>query len=178
MTEKNTQHQKLKAEWTKASANENYSSLSNETSADGGKIKIIEQIVLCPSKPDVNKNELESKLRKCQICEKSFGSNYDEHINSKHELFACPEKNCDRKFQRKSSLRKHSYSHKGKYKYACEDCNETFIDKAKFQVHCASRHKKIERTYECEECLKKFTSPGYLKKHQVTHKGMKIDLII
>ncbi|KAG5670504.1 hypothetical protein PVAND_000763 [Polypedilum vanderplanki] len=168
---KNTQHQKLKAEWTKASTNENFITQSKEIVKDGEKIKIIEQIVLCQKKPEINnKKEEETKSKKCQICEKSFGANYEEHIRSKHELFECPEKDCNKKFKRKSSLRKHSYFHKGKYKYSCEDCSETFIDKSKFHVHCASKHKKIEKTYECKECSKTFTSPDYLKKHQVTHK--------
>lgn len=189
-----TTHHKLKAEWTRSS-NEIFDkplkeAKNNDRTVEksGNKIKILDQIIIKSScdtqnisnshEPAINSQKSDnkksksieaSKSKKCQICEKSvILSSYEEHILS-HDLFECLE--CGKKFKRKSSLRKHSYFHKGKFKYSCEDCADTFIDKSKFQIHCASKHNKIEKTYECKECSKQFTSPDYLKKHQATHSG-------
>lgn len=157
-------HHKIKAEWTKSSNNEIYGKSKNE----GCKIKIIEQVVISPKK-----STKKSETKKCSICEKSFTTDgaYQEHEKG-HEntFFQCPEENCKKQFKRKSSLRKHLYFHKGKFKYTCQDCNGTFIDRVKYEIHIASKHKKIERIFECQKCQKTFTSSDYLKKHQVTHK--------
>ncbi|KAL7023481.1 hypothetical protein ACKWTF_012629 [Chironomus riparius] len=190
-------HHKIKAEWTRSCSNETHGestikyikSDKIEQKTKSGKVKILEQIVFRPSheeslllstnndlkvevinkKTSSKKNE-DTRSRKCQVCEKSFPvSNFDEHVKS-HSLFECTEQDCDKKFKRKSSLRKHMYIHKGKFKYLCEDCKETFIDKCKYQIHIASKHKKIEKLYECKECEKTFTSADYLRKHQITHK--------
>ncbi|XP_070502694.1 PR domain zinc finger protein 5-like [Chironomus tepperi] len=190
-------HHKIKAEWTRSCTSETQGestikyvkSEKIEKNTKSGKIKILEQIVLRPSheeplkssnnndikvevisKKTTSKKTEDSKSRKCQICEKSFPvSHFEEHVKS-HSLFECTEQDCDKKFKRKSSLRKHMYIHKGKFKYLCEDCKETFIDKCKYQIHIASKHKKIDKMYECKECEKTFTSADYLRKHQITHK--------
>lgn len=189
---------KIKAEWTRSSTHEAHGEshnkfLKNDKNGQDikhGKVKILEQIVLRPSneesqllaansqqkqdkvkvRKNSNRKAEESKSKKCQICEKSFLTDFEEHVKS-HVFFECTEPDCHKKFKRKSSLRKHMYVHKGKFKYSCEDCNETFIDKCKYQIHVASKHKKIDRVYECKECDKTFTSADYLRKHQITHKG-------
>jgi Zinc finger, C2H2 type/Zinc-finger of C2H2 type len=166
---------KIKAEWTKSSSSEVFTSSSEISS----KIHIIEQIII----PSTNKvaKKLNRKLKsedsksiKCQICEKSFmnATVYQEHKTThENKFFECSEENCTKKFKRKSSLRKHSYFHKGKFKYSCEICKEKFIDKCKYQVHLASKHNKIQTLFECKTCKKTFTSADYLRKHQVTHNG-------
>lgn len=190
-------HHKIKAEWTRSSTNETHGEstikfIKSNQKTKSGKVKILEQIVLKPSheeslilsndndlkvevisKKTVNRKTEDPKSKKCQICEKSFPvSHFEQHVQS-HSLFECTEQDCDKKFKRKSSLRKHMYIHKGKFKYLCEDCKETFIDKCKYQIHIASKHKRIDKIYECKECEKTFTSADYLRKHQITHKGKK-----
>lgn len=190
-------HHKIKAEWTRSCINEKHEEstikyIKSDKIEQSGKIKILEQIVLRPSHEESpilstssdlkveiisrktsSKKSEDTKSKKCQICEKSFpAQNFEEHVKS-HSLFECTEQDCDKKFKRKSSLRKHMYIHKGKFKYLCEDCKETFIDKCKYQIHIASKHKKIDKIYECKECDKTFTSADYLRKHQITHKGKK-----
>lgn len=185
---------KIKAEWTKLSTNKSLTLTKEDTEEENtgelkfksNKIRIIEQIVF----PSKNKNNVPSeethsytkkdkkedrnpddfKSVKCQICEKTFNVNQKEEHEGNHEMFDCPEKDCIKKFKRKSSLRKHLYFHKGKFKYSCEDCDEKFIDLCKFQIHKA-KHNKAERIYDCKECNKTFTSSDYLRKHQVIHKG-------
>lgn len=159
-------HQKIKAEWTKSANSEIYG--KTEEDDDDCKIKILHQVVLIPkNNKKIQKKKNESK--KCGICEKSF-VNLEEH-QEEHEnsFFDCPERDCDKKFKRKSSLRKHLYFHKGKFKYSCSECSENFVDLVKYEVHLASKHQRIERIFNCQLCSKTFTSADYLKRHQVTH---------
>lgn len=190
---------KIKAEWTRSSTHEALEESNNEQlktckidqETKGVKIKILEQIVIKPGNDEVHylgncnessiespksndspgKKKEESRSKKCQICEKSFQTaNFEEHVKS-HSFFECTEPDCLKKFKRKSSLRKHMYIHKGKFKYECEDCKLKFVDKCKYQIHIASKHKKVEQVYECKECDKTFNSADYLRRHQITHKG-------
>lgn len=183
MSEVFTTHHKIKAEWTKASKNEIYENSSSKsdrleideseifapTEAPQAKIEILEQIVIYPSHKSV----------KCHYCDKNFDkSALEEHQKTHDEtFFNCTE--CDKKFRRKSSLRKHfNYLHKGKFKYECKECipSVTFVDLTKFDLHRNTKHETSEtrRAYQCKEanCLKSFASPEYLKRHQVTHNGM------
>jgi KRAB domain-containing zinc finger protein len=156
-------HHKIKDEWIKASNNEIYGKPKEEDC----KVKIIEQVVICPKK-----SAKKPETKKCGICEKSFADGAFEEHEKTHEnsFFECPEEGCNKQFKRKSSLRKHLYFHKGKFKYSCKDCSETFVDRVKYEIHVASKHKKIERVFECPECKKTFSSSDYLRKHQITHK--------
>ena len=176
---------KIKAEWTKASKEseifeQNSSSesdrlqivedveveVSREALERPAKIKILEQIVIYPSQKSV----------KCHFCDKNFDQLFlAEHQRIHQEtFFDCPE--CDKKFRRKSSLRKHqNYLHKKKFKYKCQDCNVSFIDLTKFELHQNTKHKTkdAQRKFKCIEpdCGKLFASPEYLRRHQVTHRG-------
>jgi hypothetical protein len=180
MSEIATTHHKIKAEWTKASKNEVYDNSSSESDKleidedeiceslkTPQKIQILEQIVICHGQKSV----------KCHFCDKNFEKSYLEEHQKVHDntFFHCLEKHCDKKFKRKSSLRKHSYLHKGRFKYECTLCNVTFIDLTKFELHKNTKHKTINSlSYQCQEpdCGKLFASAEYLKRHQVTHNGM------
>lgn len=181
MTETSTTHHKIKAEWTKASKNERFENSSSESdklticetvvevedsSEKPEKIEILEQIVIYPSQKSV----------KCHYCDKNFDKLVLEEHQKTHEktFFNCTD--CDKKFRRKSSLRKHSnFMHKGKFKYECRDCHVTFIDLTKYELHNNTKHKSnaSQRKYQCQDlnCKKSFASPEYLKRHQVTHNG-------
>lgn len=176
MSETSTTHHKIKAEWTKASKNEVYENSSKESEklkiADDGsekpkqKFQILEQIVIYPS----------HKTVKCHFCDKNFEKSFLEEHQKIHEktFFDCSD--CDKKFKRKSSLRKHfNYLHKGKFKYECKDCKVKFIDLTKYELHVNTKHKtkECQRKYKCQDinCDKSFASPEYLKRHQVIHTG-------
>lgn len=150
-------HHKLKAEWTKASEQEG-GELHEKKPADPGggaaaaKIQILEQIVILPDHKSV----------KCHYCDKNFDKSFlAEHLKL-HEatFFDCAE--CDKKFKRKSSLRKHfNCTHKGKFKYECKECKIKFSDLTKYELHKKTRHKsKIQQeVYVCQVdgCGKTFT---------------------
>lgn len=182
MSEALATHHKIKAEWTKASKNEilvNSSSESDkleivetfeseicETIEQPQKIKILEQIVIYPIPKSV----------KCHFCDKNFDKSVLEDHQKIHEktFFNCSE--CDKKFKRKSSLRKHfNYLHRGRFKYECKECKVTFIDLTKYELHTNTKHKtkEAQKKYQCQDvgCGKSFASPEYLKRHQVTHNG-------
>lgn len=178
MSEASATHHKIKAEWTKASKNEIYDNSSSESDkleivedvgeetspAPSAKIKILEQIVIYPNQKSV----------KCHFCDKNFEKSFLEEHQRIHDttFFHCLD--CDKKFKRKSSLRKHSYLHKGKFKYECKECKVTFIDLTKFELHKNTKHKtKDSIRYHCQtlDCGKSFASPEYLKRHQITHNG-------
>lgn len=165
-------HQKIKAEWTKTANSEIYGQ-----SEDDCRVKIINQIVLIPNKNSNNKNrKKKSESKKCGLCERIFANleTFNQHQETHENIFFdCPESGCDKKFKRKSSLRKHLYFHKGKFKYSCKfkECDENFVDLVKYEVHLASKHQRIERIFNCQLCTKTFTSSDYLKRHQTTHKN-------
>lgn len=172
MSEASLTHHKIKASWTKASKNETFGNTARESREDRGiqKIEILSQIVIKPAA---------SKSIKCHYCDKNVESSLlSEHLALHQEtFFNCTHHNCDKKFRRKSSLRKHLYVHKGKFKYECIECNIKFIDLSKYELHKNTKHRTEDSaTWKCQEenCGKLFASPDYLKRHQVTHRG-KID---
>lgn len=155
MSEKS--HHKLKAEWTKSSKQDGVESDEDKPADPGGgtataKIQILEQIVILPDHKSV----------KCHYCDKNFDKSFlTEHLKL-HEatFFDCTE--CDKKFKRKSSLRKHfKYLHKGKFKYECKECKIKFVDLTKYELHRKTKHRpKTERdVFECQVdgCGKTFT---------------------
>lgn len=167
-------HHKIKAEWTKAAKKETIESSSSESDKleivedelPSEKIEILEQIVIYASQKSV----------KCHFCDKNFEKSALEEHQRTHDktFFDCSD--CDKKFRRKSSLRKHkNFFHKGKFKYQCKDCQVSFIDLTKFQLHNSTKHKNSvpQRKYKCLElnCEKSFASSEYLRRHQVTHNG-------
>lgn len=174
MSEASITHHKIKAEWTKASKNEIFDNSSSESDKlqivekVSEKIEILEQVVI----------KAGTKSVKCHYCDKNVDKSLLEEHQKLHDeiFFSCPEPNCDKKFRRKSSLRKHSYLHKGKFKYKCIECDVKFIDLTKFQLHNNTKHKtKDSVLWTCQElnCGKSFASADYLKRHQVTHSGKK-----
>lgn len=169
MSEALLTHHKIKAEWTKAAKNEIFekSSSGSDELEINNKIEILEQVVI---------QVAHTKSVKCHYCDKNVEfSNLSEHHKLHEETFYfCTYQSCEKKFKRKSSLRKHTYIHKGKYKYECTLCNIKFIDLSKFELHKNTKHKtKDSVRWKCQEenCGKLFASPDYLKRHQVTHRG-------
>lgn len=181
MSETSATHHKIKAEWTKASKNELYDNSIDNSSSESDKLEIIEDEILSEPPPKIEILEQiviypNQKSVKCHFCDKNFEKSYLEEHKKIHSstFYHCTDESCDKKFRRKSSLRKHSYQHKGRFKYECTECKVTFIDLTKYELHKNTKHEtKDSPRYHCPDpnCRKSFASPDYLKRHQVTHNG-------
>ncbi|XP_043198091.1 zinc finger protein 1-like isoform X3 [Amphibalanus amphitrite] len=77
------------------------------------------------------------------------------------DLYQCDQ--CDKAFNKQSSLARHKYEHSGMRPYKCEDCPKAFKHK-----HHLSEHKRLhsgEKPYQCKKCLKRFSHSGSYSQH-------------
>ncbi|XP_031618409.1 zinc finger protein 1 isoform X2 [Contarinia nasturtii] len=75
--------------------------------------------------------------------------------------FICDE--CDKAFNKQSSLARHKYEHSGQRPYKCQDCTKAFKHK-----HHLTEHKRLhtgEKPFQCTKCLKKFSHSGSYSQH-------------
>lgn len=76
-------------------------------------------------------------------------------------LFRCDQ--CDKSFNKQSSLARHKYEHSGMRPYKCDDCPKAFKHK-----HHLSEHKRLhsgEKPFQCRKCLKRFSHSGSYSQH-------------
>lgn len=112
---------------------------------------------------------------------------------------------CDHVFKNYSDLQIHHRIHTGDKPFKCNECEETFISKGRYEVHVEMFHRekaplKCEfcprsffrhhrlyhhknthtgvRHYLCEICSKAFSQPAYLKYHQTKHKELNLEEFI
>lgn len=116
----------------------------------------------------------------CTLCNISFNSKLQmlKHQRLKHEkeaVYSCTYENCDKKFHTIAARTAHLKTHQ-RTKVICwiDGCKKEFNKPASLREHILSKHTKI-RPYKCDypDCNWEFTTNSKLKRHMVTHTGLK-----
>ncbi|XP_056416050.1 zinc finger E-box-binding homeobox 1-like [Hyla sarda] len=76
-------------------------------------------------------------------------------------LYACDQ--CNKSFQKSSSLLRHKYEHTGNRPHQCEVCNKAFKHKHHLIEHI--RLHSGEKPYCCDKCGKRFSHSGSFSQH-------------
>ncbi|XP_077155868.1 uncharacterized protein LOC143818462 [Ranitomeya variabilis] len=76
-------------------------------------------------------------------------------------LYACDQ--CNKSFQKSSSLLRHKYEHTGNRPHQCEICNKAFKHKHHLIEHI--RLHSGEKPYSCDKCGKRFSHSGSFSQH-------------
>lgn len=75
--------------------------------------------------------------------------------------FQCDQ--CDKSFNKPSSLARHKYEHSGQRPFKCDLCPKAFKHKHHLTEH--SRLHTGEKPYQCHKCLKRFSHSGSYSQH-------------
>ncbi|KAK8393829.1 hypothetical protein O3P69_006864 [Scylla paramamosain] len=76
-------------------------------------------------------------------------------------VFQCDQ--CDKSFNKQSSLARHKYEHSGQRPFRCDLCSKAFKHKHHLVEH--SRLHTGEKPYQCHKCLKRFSHSGSYSQH-------------
>ena len=131
---------------------------------------------LISSKKDENKKEFHNKVVKSEsdvflsIAEKNPDVNNNIKLKN---IYSCMI--CDKKFKRKSVVKKHiDLKHFMTKRYFCEyeDCEYSCLSKSSIDVHINDKHLKL-KPFKCEECDLCFGKNSSLKTHiEIVHEGI------
>ena len=58
--------------------------------------------------------------------------------------------------------------HGGERTHKCNQCNKSFIDKARLTQHTKRMH-SVQRLYKCDLCYKAFKTTTEFRLHKLTH---------
>lgn len=75
--------------------------------------------------------------------------------------FCCDQ--CEKTFNKQSSLARHKYEHSGQRPHKCDVCDKAFKHK-----HHLTEHKRLhsgEKPFQCQKCLKRFSHSGSYSQH-------------
>nr|XP_045619394.1 zinc finger protein 808-like [Procambarus clarkii] len=114
-----------------------------------------------------------NKLFKCSQCDKAFNKKSSivchMRLHTGEKPFACTQ--CSSAFTHKSTLLHHLRLHTGEKPYECEICHKRFRQRSNYSLH-----KKIhtkEKSFECDICSKTFAQRVHLTTHKRLHTGEK-----
>jgi hypothetical protein len=109
------------------------------------------------------------KLHKCPYCNLEFPvQEFRIHIDvhRKQSEYKCDK--CERVFKRLNHLNTHRVKHLKEFPYKCEQCGKGFVIKTNYDCHILT-HTNDELPHECRFCLKRFSNPEHLNRHQIIH---------
>lgn len=109
------------------------------------------------------------KRHKCPYCNRLFAvhefrAHTEDHRNANE--FKCDQ--CDRVFKRVNHLNTHRVKHLQEFPYRCEQCGKGFVIATNYECHMLT-HTNGELPHECKYCLRRFSNPEHLNRHQIIH---------
>ena len=111
----------------------------------------------------------------CEHCGEFFksGRSLQQHITSVHtsgERLKC--KDCNATFVNEVTYQQHRTRKHSDLSHACDLCGRTFVSRENLAKHMSINHKHGQKT-ECAQCGKVFGTNAALRKHILTHAGVK-----
>lgn len=112
----------------------------------------------------------------CNFCSYRCGSRTSiiAHIKECHEPekpFVCVQVQCNKKFGRRSDLRKHAICHTGVRPFQCDKCDKSFSRNSNLSKHI--RVHQSAQSFVCAQCSKSFKSAIDLHRHEAVHDASK-----
>lgn len=112
---------------------------------------------------------LEKKLFKCDICPKSFTTNYRLHQHFGWHLginnFKC--QYCPKTYSKYSVYLTHERTHTGETPFRCKHCGKWFPVSSNLNIHL--KYKNMFEIHTCNICQKTFSRKSSLLFHKKTH---------
>lgn len=125
------------------------------------------------SKVSDNNKRKRARARKysCETCGKGF---YSQDVLKSHCLrhtggkrFTCDI--CGKGYSWHTSYQNHMLTHTGETPYKCSYCDKILCNKLSLQGHVMRIHNKVEKTFVCDQCDRRFINKYELKYHKANH---------
>lgn len=107
----------------------------------------------------------------CETCGKGF---YSQDVLKSHCLrhtggkrFTCDI--CGKGYSWHTSYQNHMLTHTGETPYKCSYCDKILCNKLSLQGHVMRIHNKVEKTFACDRCDRRFINKYELKYHKANH---------
>lgn len=111
-------------------------------------------------------------VNQCNICLKKFSypSRLSRHllVHTDDKPFKCSE--CSKSFRNPYHLRRHQKIHKKQKKYIAKKKDPSLFNSSNVT---STSLLKTENGHQCDVCLKTFSVPSKLRRHQIVHSGTK-----
>lgn len=109
----------------------------------------------------------------CNFCDFRCASRVTiiAHIKECHERekpYVCVQSQCNKKFGRRSDLKKHSISHTGIRPFTCKVCNKGFSRNTNLTKHMKI-HEGLNKPFACQQCPRSFSARCDLQRHEQIH---------
>lgn len=140
------------------------------SSADTLKEEVIEEQI-ADANPTYFKHTSKN-VNQCKICLKKFSypSRLSRHllVHTDDKPFKCSE--CSKSFRNPYHLRRHQKIHKREKKYIANKTGHQLLYSSNVT---STSLLKTDSGYQCDVCLKTFSVPSKLRRHQIVHSGTK-----
>merc|ERR1711874_49254 len=91
--------------------------------------------------------------------------NHRKVFHSKSSAYVCTENGCNMTFAGFKAFKEHMSEVHNKRPLKCQECDQSFNDKAGLKVHTEAKHEN-GRNHTCDICGKKFTTARFMAHHR------------